>query len=187
MTDNLIQCNLAIFMLLCPSLEWMMLEIYTSPNYAHCGRHFSYAAMSTLTYFLVYEIMTLPLSPLPLEFCDEFWQWTMSRMLCVPSDSKHFALGQDPPRLSISSMVTKKSLLYLSDQSDSPSISLNPWWNRVPPPRKEKNTCWVCTCTILGYGPWIRSGPLLHYLLLKIQILSAITPWNLNQYGTIVI
>lgn len=139
MTDNLIQCNLAIFMLLCPSLEWMMLEIYTSPNYAHCGRHFSYAAMSTLTYFLVYEIMTLPLSPLPLEFCDEFWQWTMSRTLCVPSDSKHFALGQDPPRLSISSMVTKKSPLYLSDQSDSPSISLNPWWNRVPPPQRKKH------------------------------------------------
>lgn len=182
MTDNLIQCNLAIFMLLCPSLEWMMLEIYTSPNYAHCGRHFSYAAMSTLTYFLVYEIMTLPLSPLPLEFCDEFWQWTMSRMLCVPSDSKHFALGQDPPRLSISSMVTKKSPLYLSDQSDSPSISLNPWWNRVPPPAKKKTHA-----GFVHVPNGRRSGPLLHYLLLKIQILSAITPWNLNQYGTIVI
>lgn len=71
--------------LICYTLETgvLMLEIYTSINYVHCGRHFRPASMSTLPCLLVHGRVMFLWSPLPLESCDEFWKWAVSVFLPI--------------------------------------------------------------------------------------------------------
>ena len=71
--------------LICYTLETgvLMLEIYTSINYVHCGRHFRPASMSTLTCLLVHGRVMFLWSPLPLESCDEFWKSAVSVFILI--------------------------------------------------------------------------------------------------------
>lgn len=128
--------------LICYTLETgvLMLEIYTSLNYAHCGRHFRRVSMSTLT-CLVHGRVVFLWSPLPLESCDEFWKRSVSVFLLIQDTLGWGKIPQKTPFWGNKGNFIFDSLIKMT-------VPLTAWtpgrFCGIEPPH------WIYICTFFG-------------------------------------